>query len=100
MESKPADDQRAGYPRPQPRRKEWWCLSGPWDFAVDAAGQWQQPAQVPWTDTIEVPFAPETSRSGINETGPYKACWYRRTIRPLALGPGQRWVLHFNACDY
>lgn len=100
MEFHSADDDIVGYPRPQLRRNEWWCLNGPWDFAVDPAGQWQQPAQVAWTGTIEVPFAPETSRSGIGETGLYKACWYRRTIRPPALGARQRWIVHFNACDY
>src|SRR5690606_3116586 len=50
--------------------------------------------------TIEVPFAPETRRSGIGETGFIQACWYRRVIATPALTAGERVLLHFGAVDY
>jgi beta-galactosidase/beta-glucuronidase len=47
-----------------------------------------------------VPFAPETPRSGIGETGFIHACWYRRTITAPELSGGDRLLLHFGAVDY
>jgi beta-galactosidase/beta-glucuronidase len=94
------DEQGAGYPRPQLRRKEWWSLNGPWDFAMDTYAVWQRPSDVAWRTKIEVPFAPETERSGIGDQGLYQACWYRRLVRPPKLRPHERWFLHFGAVDY
>jgi hypothetical protein len=95
-----SDQQGADYPRPQLRRKEWWSLNGAWDFSLDTYGVWQRPAEVAWRTKIEVPFSPETTRSGISDPGFFQACWYRRAIRPSKLRPGERWVLHFGAVDY
>ena len=47
-----------------------------------------------------VSFSPETSASGIGDTGFYHACWYRHTFDSPALEPGQRLILHFGAVDY
>jgi hypothetical protein len=94
------DEQGVDYPRPQLRRKEWWSLNGSWDFSLDTYGVWQRPAEVAWRSKIEVPFSPETARSGIKNSGWYQACWYRRAIQPPKLRPGERWVLHFGAVDY
>jgi beta-galactosidase/beta-glucuronidase len=55
---------------------------------------------VAWSRQIEVPFSPETSRSGIGDTGLYRACWYRRSFSAPARSEGQRLVLHFGAVDY
>lgn len=88
------------YPRPQLQRPEWVSLNGRWEFAIDCAGQVTHPAQVSWTDTILVPFAPETPASGIGRTDLFRACWYRRTIEVLPLTGGQRVLLHFGAVDY
>jgi beta-galactosidase/beta-glucuronidase len=89
-----------GYPRPQLRRPGWTSLDGEWDFALDPEARWTRPDSVIWTDTIRVPFAPETPASGIGNTGFYRACWYRRTFDAPALGPGERLLLHFGAVDY
>jgi beta-galactosidase/beta-glucuronidase len=94
------DSNGRGYPRPQLRRDTWWSLNGEWDFAIDAASLWRKPNDVDWDDTIEVPFAPETAASGVENTGFYRACWYRRRIETPVLLPGQRLVLHFGAVDY
>ena len=72
-----------GHPRPLLRRP-WTCLDGTWDFADDADGRWEHPREVKWSGSITVPFAPETSASGVGETGFRQACWYRRPLE-LAL---------------
>jgi beta-galactosidase/beta-glucuronidase len=89
-----------GYPRPQLRRAGWIPLNGPWDFALDPHASWTAPEEVTWDSTILVPFAPETVRSGIGNTGFYDACWYRRLVDGPQLGPGERLILHFGAVDY
>ncbi|MCA1664989.1 MAG: hypothetical protein LC659_12080 [Myxococcales bacterium] len=58
------------------------------------------PEEVAWDRSIEVPFAPETARSGVGDNSFYVACWYRRTIDPPALADGERLILHFGAVDY
>jgi hypothetical protein len=88
------------YPRPQLERGQWTSLNGQWEFAIDADARWTQPADVAWNATITVPFAPETSASGVGDTGFYKACWYRRTLDTPPLKEGQRLILHFGAVDY
>jgi len=94
------DSNGRGYPRPQLRRNSWWSLNGEWDFAIDAAAVWRLPEHVEWDDVIEVPFSPETASSGVENTGFFRACWYRRRIETPALLPGERLVLHFGAVDY
>lgn len=89
-----------GYPRPQLRRGEWTSLNGDWQFAIDPSGQWTNPTQVVWADTIRVPYAPETRASRIDQTGFFNACWYRRRIEPPRVRPGARAILHFGAVDY
>ena len=89
-----------GHPRPLLRRAEWTSLNGQWDFALDPGASWTLPEEVRWDRTILVPFAPETPRSGIGDTGLYEACWYRRTFEAPTLGRDERLVIHFNAVDY
>ena len=89
-----------GYPRPQLRREEWFSLNGVWDFQLDADAELSRPSQVSWSGTIQVPFAPETPRSGVADTGLYRACWYRRQFQAPELPFGQRLILHFGAVDY
>jgi beta-galactosidase/beta-glucuronidase len=89
-----------GYPRPQLVRKEWTSLNGSWEFAIDPDGAWQQPRQVNWTEIIEVPFSPETPASGVNCTGFFRVCWYRREVTPPPMKKGDRLLLHFGAVDY
>lgn len=90
------------YPRPLIRRQVWISLDGTWDFVLDPEACFHAPEQVPWNTAVSilVPFAPETPKSGIHNTGFYRACWYRRTFLPPPLQPGQRLLLHFGAVDY
>jgi len=88
------------YPRPQLQRADWTSLNGAWRFALDPDARWIQPADVEWNATIEVPFAPETSASGIRDTSFFNACWYERTFDLPALRNGERLLIHFGAVDY
>src|SRR4051812_10955363 len=89
-----------GYPRPQLQRAGWVSLNGTWSFALDPEARHRDPGGVAWDREIEVPFAPEAARSGVGETGFFRACWYRRRIEAPELRPGERLVLHFGAVDY
>lgn len=93
-----------GYPRPQFQRTDWINLNGSWKFAFDDRGRWNQPADIDgWTHTIEVPFAPESQRSGIGDTGFHPNCWYEREFELGQRAGGtekSRVLLHFGAVDY
>jgi beta-galactosidase/beta-glucuronidase len=88
------------YPRPQLRRDEWFSLNGAWDFEIEAEPVYRSAAEVRWGAQIVVPFSPETSASGIGDTGLYRVCWYRRTFSAPSLAADQRLLLHFGAVDY
>ena len=87
------------YPRPQLQRDDWLCLNGSWKFTFDDNGEFVRPSDISkWTHTIEVPFAPESIKSGIGDTGFHSNCWYEREF-DLPVGEG-RVLLHFGAVDY
>jgi beta-galactosidase/beta-glucuronidase len=88
------------YPRPQLQRDNWISLNGPWDFAIDAEALWKDPEAVTWNDVIVVPFSPETSASGIENTGLFRSVWYRRTFELPEMPDADRLILHFGAVDY
>ena len=87
------------HPRPQLQRAEWHSLNGQWKFAFDDAGRHELPQDIrEWPLRIEVPFAPECTRSGIGDTGFHPVCWYEREFE---VPPGEgRVLLHFGAVDY
>lgn len=88
------------YPRPQLQRRNWRSLNGLWKFAYDDQGQWHHPDQVrKWPAAIAVPFAPESLRSGIADTGFHPNCWYERDF-DLEVEGQERILLHFGAVDY
>jgi len=92
------------HPRPQLARSNWMDLRGPWDFAYDDAQVgldelWQERQDV-YTQTIQVPFPPESPASGIHETGFHPVVWYRRTFQVPSEFPGKRLLLHCGAIDY
>lgn len=90
------------HPRPQFRRTAWQTLDGPWQFAYDDSHGWAHPREVEDQRDIEVPYAPESLRSGVGDTGFHGRCWYGRRIDagPLRRQPGDRVMLHFGAVDY
>ena len=98
-----------GHPRPMLTRPGWTDLCGTWSFAYDDKStgvheRWQDRPDV-FDRTIEVPFPPESARSGIGDEGFHPVVWYRRTFThpapPARPGPQQeRLLLHFGAVDY
>jgi beta-galactosidase/beta-glucuronidase len=92
-------DHSRGYPRPQLVRDGWVPLNGRWDFAIDFDGAIADPREIEWEQTILVPFAPETSASGIGNNELYRATWYRRSF-DVPPGDKPTLLLHFGAVDY
>ncbi|MET1051688.1 MAG: sugar-binding domain-containing protein [Mycetocola sp.] len=103
-----ASENDGHYPRPQLVRPNWRDLSGPWGFAFDDdnRGVRERWHLTPAFDaSITVPFPPESSASGINDTGFHTAMWYHRvlTVDDLATAghaQGRRLMLRFGAVDY
>ncbi|HEX4208232.1 MAG TPA: glycoside hydrolase family 2 TIM barrel-domain containing protein [Ktedonobacteraceae bacterium] len=92
------------HPRPQLTREAWANLGGAWGFAFDDATQgldarWYERDDV-YTRTIQVPFPPESSASGIGETGFHPVVWYRRTFELPEAYRGKRIIFHCGAVDY
>jgi beta-galactosidase/beta-glucuronidase len=91
------------HPRPQLERSQWRDLGGSWRFAFDDAGAWREPSDVRFDREITVPYAPESQRSGIHDTGFHPVVWYGLTV-PLEDSElprdGSRLLLHFGAVDY
>ena len=87
------------YPRPQLVRSAWLNLNGLWQYAIrpkDAAGPGAS-----YDGAILVPFAPESSLSGVGKTvGPDNRLWYRRTFRVPPAWAGKRVWLRFDAVDW
>ena len=75
------------------------CLNGPWQFSFDDEESYNSPADVKvWPLTIEVPYPPESTASGIGDRGFHKSFWYQREVQLL---PGDgRTILRFGAVDY
>lgn len=86
------------YPRPLMERAEWKNLNGLWDYAIAARGA-AEPAQ--WQGEILVPFAVESSLSGVGKpVGGEQELWYRRTFEVPAQWRGKRVLLQFGGVDW
>ena len=86
------------YPRRLMQRRTWTSLDGQWELAV--GGGVEHPSAVTkWDRSITVPFAPESSASGIDDRTLGPDLWYRRTIEYTRRGDA-RLLLHFGAVDY
>lgn len=75
------------------------CLNGAWRFTFDDELRYARPDDVgAWPLSIEVPFPPESTASGIGDRGFHAACCYQRdfTLMPTE----DRVILHFGAVDY
>src|SRR3954453_14202644 len=95
---------RPEYPQPQFQRETWQTLNGRWEFEFDdkdagAAENWAGGSRK-LSRSITVPFAPETTKSGIGDTAFHPVVWYRRSFALPAGWNGRRVLLHFGAVDY
>ena len=86
------------YPRPNFKRDGWLSLNGAWSFSDEVISS---PEQVRWTQTIEVPFPPESPRSGLdNRQELYEVVWYQREFELPEAWREKQILLHFGAVDY
>jgi beta-galactosidase/beta-glucuronidase len=92
------------HPTPQFARPAWTDLCGPWGFAFDDAdagldAHWEVEPGV-FTQTITVPYPPESRASGLRETGYHPVVWYRRMFSSAPQPGRDRLLLRFGAVDY
>ena len=86
------------YPRPIMERSDWQNLNGLWNYAVLPLGQ---SAPTTFDGKILVPFAIESSLSGVGKTlGMEKELWYQRAFNIPSSWKGKRVLLHFGAVDW
>ena len=88
---------RAEHPEPLRVRDSWHNLNGLWECAIDNKKKLDKNSVFPLK--INVPFAPESSLSGLNITDFIERIWYRRNFR-ISKKNNFRTLLHFGACDY
>jgi beta-galactosidase/beta-glucuronidase len=94
---------RNEYPRPQFVRRDWTNLNGEWEFEFDdeLVGLKEH-----WFDgralskRITVPFAYQTSLSGLNDKSIHECVWYARTFEVGAKRTVSDLLLNFGAVDY
>jgi beta-galactosidase/beta-glucuronidase len=86
------------YPRPIMERPDWQNLNGLWDYAITKAGS---PEPVDYDGKILVPFAVESSLSGVMKTvGDQNELWYKRSFTVPANWKGKKVMLNFGAADW
>jgi len=97
-----SEQPRSEYPRPQFVRDDWMCLNGEWQFEIDQgdSGIHRGLLDRDLSDTIIVPFCPESELSGIENHDYYNAVWYRQQVTIPSDWADQRVLLHFQAVDY
>jgi beta-galactosidase/beta-glucuronidase len=86
------------YPRPQLERKVWASLNGLWSYSITP-----KDAQTTntWMGKILVPFAVESSLSGVGKTvGKDSTLWYTRKFSLKKEMKGKKILLHFQAVDW
>ena len=88
------------YPRPLMERTDWVNLNGLWDYRIAPVGQ--SGSSVEYDGQILVPFAVESSLSGVGKTvGDKNELWYRRVFNiPDDWKSDKRILLHFGAVDW
>ncbi|QPZ39417.1 glycoside hydrolase family 2 protein [Paramicrobacterium chengjingii] len=102
MTEEPMYIPRPDYPRPQFRRENWMNLNGVWGFESDRSdsGLERGLRDAELSEEILVPFAPESTLSGIGDLDFHNAVWYRRSLHVPASWDGNRVVIHFGAVDH
>jgi beta-galactosidase/beta-glucuronidase len=86
------------YPRPIMERSDWQNLNGLWNYAITKAGA---PQPVNFDGQILVPFAVESSLSGVQKSvGPDNELWYRRSFTIPSGWKNKKILLHFGAVDW
>ncbi len=88
------------YPRPQLVRPGWQNLNGLWDYAIVPKTISDTPP-ANFDGKILVPFAVESSLSGVGRTvGKDSLLWYRTSIPFSSKPKNEKALLHFGAVDW
>lgn len=86
------------YPRPIMERNDWKNLNGLWKYAITKKGA---PAPAAYQGDILVPFAVESSLSGVGKMiNEKEELWYQRTFDVPSAWRGKQILLHFGAVDW
>ena len=86
------------YPRPIMQRNDWKNLNGLWNYAITQKGT---SAPATYQGEILVPFAVESSLSGVGKTmNENQELWYQRTFDIPSNWRGKQILLHFGAVDW
>lgn len=86
------------YPRPQMERADWLNLNGSWNYAIEPQ---KAPCPETWQGEILVPFAVESSLSGVGKrVRDNEALWYNRTFTVPASWKGKEIMLNFGGVDW
>ena len=91
------------YPRPQFEREDWINLNGTWTYQLDRVKSGFERDNIHTTgfdNSITVPFAPESSLSGVQHTDFIPSIWYHRSISVPQSWSGKSIILHFGAVYY
>ncbi len=95
---------RTEHPKPQFMRDNWVNLNGKWDFVSDPGNSGKerglQNENAVYDKTINVPFCPQSSLSGICDTDFMNSVWYRREFFLDSRQTSEIVRLHFGAVDY
>lgn len=97
------DIPRPEYPRPQFERAEWINLNGTWTYEFDLSNSGknrQLTTAKQLSNTITVPFCPESKLSGVNHTDFIEQMWYQRSISIPENWKNKKIMLNFGAVDY
>ena len=86
------------YPRPIMERNDWKNLNGLWKYAITPKGT---PAPAAYQGDILVPFAVESSLSGVGKMiNEKEELWDQRTFDVPSAWRGKQILLHFGAVDW
>ena len=93
------DVPRPEYPRPHFARSLWFNLNGEWEFAFDDKEEglrlsWQDGRNLP--SRITVPFAYQTTLSGVNDKAIHEVVWYARSFQLPEEFYKRDLLLHFD----
>ncbi len=94
---------RPEHPNPQFERKNWRNLNGTWEFEIDKSNWGDQRGfveQEHFSQTVTVPFCPESPLSGVGIIDFMDAVWYKRHISISEEELSGDVILHFGAVDY
>ncbi len=86
------------YPRPQMVRSNWLSLNGQWDYRIQPKNEGQPSL---FDGKILVPFAVESSLSGVSKTvGKDSVLWYKRRVTLPSNFKNKKLLLQFGAVDW